>query len=179
MKSKNSVYIGVSIDGYIADRNGGLEWLDAIPNPNQDTMGYVEFTSRIDALVMGRTTFETVCSFDIEWPYQKPVFVLSRTLTEIPKKYADKVFLVNGSLTEVLEHIHNKGFYRLYIDGGSVVQSFLREDLIDEMIISTLPVLLGGGTPLFSDLPSHLNFECVKSTVYLDQIVQNHYQRIR
>ncbi|UTW65449.1 dihydrofolate reductase [bacterium SCSIO 12643] len=179
METKNSVFIATSLDGYIADQNGDIDWLDSIPNPNQEDMGYIEFTSQIDALVMGRTTFETVCGFDIEWPYQKPVFVLSKTLREIPEKYADKVFLVQGSLTEVLKQIHDQGYHRLYIDGGKVIQSFLREDLIDEMIISTIPVLLGGGSSLFADISSRLNFECVKSTVCLGQIVQSHYKRIR
>ena len=85
MIKKNSVFIATSIDGYISDKNNGIEWLHSIPNPNNDDMGYIEFTNNIDALIMGRTTFEIVCGFDVDWPYDKPVFVLSRTLSEIPK----------------------------------------------------------------------------------------------
>lgn len=179
MDQKNRVFIATSLDGFIADKNGGIDWLHAIPNPNQVDMGYGAFMAQIDALVMGRTTFETVCSFPIDWPYQKPVFVLSRTLTEIPAAYKDKVFLVKGTLTEILAHIHQKGFHHLYIDGGATIQSFLQEDLIDEMIITTIPVLLGGGSPLFGDLPQALDFECTASTIYLGKVVQNSFRRVR
>ena len=86
MKGRNTVFIATSLDGYIADINGGIDWLHEVPNPDNHDMGYKTFTSQIDGIVMGRTTFETVCSFDIEWPYQKKVFVLSNTLTKVPEK---------------------------------------------------------------------------------------------
>ena len=177
MTKKNSVFIATSLDGYIADKDGGLDWLHAIPNPDQIDMGYGEFTSQIDALVMGRTTFETVCGFDCDWPYQKPVFVLSNTMTEVPDKYKGKATVVNGPLTEVLNRIHQLGHNRLYIDGGATIRSFLKEDLIDDMVITTIPVLLGGGTSLFGELPKPLDFECVASKVYLDSVVQNTFKR--
>lgn len=175
----NSIFIATSLDGYIADRNGGLDWLHSIPNPDNLDMGYVEFTNRIDALVMGRTTFETVLGFDVPWPYTKPVFVLSNKLKEIPETHIDKAFLVNGPLEEILDKIHNKGFQRLYIDGGSTISSFLKEDLIDEMIISTIPILLGGGHRLFGDFEKELNFELVETKTYLKQIIQSHFRRKR
>jgi len=178
MEKKNSVFIATSLDGYIADKNGGIDWL-SVPGLDEIDTGYAEFTSRIDALVMGRSTFETVCGFDIDWPYQKPVFVLSRSLTEIPEKLSDKVYLVKGTLSEILEQIHQKGYYRLYIDGGKVIQNFLKEDLIDDMIITLIPVLLGGGIPLFADLSKPLDFECKKSTVFIDKVVQNHFTRTK
>ena len=177
MEKKNKVFIATSLDGYIADKNGRIDWLHSIPNPDNIDMGYGEFNSQIDALLMGRTTFETVLGFDIDWPYQKPVFVLSNTLTEIPEKYKGKAYLVKGTLTEIIEDIHKKGFYRLYIDGGKVIQSFLKEDLIDNMVITIIPTLLGSGIPLFSDLPNKLDFECINSRIYLDKIVQNHFRR--
>lgn len=177
MNKRNSVFIATSLDGYIADKDGGIDWLHSIPNPNQIDMGYNEFMSTIDALVMGRTTFETVCSFDMEWPYSQPVFVLSNSLKEIPTDYQDKVFLVKGSLSNVLEQIHGKGYHQLYIDGGMTIQNFLKEGLIDEMIITTIPILLGGGYPLFSDLDTPQNFELVHSKIYLSNVVQNYYKR--
>ena len=128
---------------------------------------------------MGRKTFEVVAAFEGEWFYKKPVFVWSNSLTEIPEKFRGKAFLVKGSITEVLSEIHGKGFHNLYIDGGKTIQSFLKEDLIDEMIITTIPVLLGSGIPLFAELPKQLIFECIKSTRFLDKIVQNHYVRKR
>ena len=98
MEKRNSIYIATSLDGYIADKNGGLEWLDSIPIPENEDMGYVAFTNRIDALVMGRNTFETVLGFDVEWPYKKPVFVLSDSLTEIPESHKSKAHLLKGTL---------------------------------------------------------------------------------
>jgi dihydrofolate reductase len=177
METRNNVFIGTSLDGYIADSQGGLDWLDIIPNPEKIDMGYYAFTAQIDALVMGRKSFETVCSFDIDWPYEKPVFVLSNTLNELPASFQDKAFLVKGPLTEALRHIHQEGYRRLYIDGGVTIQNFLQEDLIDEMIITTIPVLLGGGVPLFGSLPKIQQFELVESKVYLKDIVQRHYRR--
>ena len=176
---KNSVFIGASLDGFIADKNGGLEWLDIIPNPDNLDMGYYSFMEKIDALVMGRKTFETVCGFDVEWPYSKPVFVLSNTLKYIDEEYKDKVILINGSLKNVLSQIHQKGYHSLYIDGGATIQNFLNEDLIDEMIITRIPILLGGGIPLFSDLNKQLIFELKESKVFYNQIIQTHYIRKR
>lgn len=179
MEKKNSVFIARSLDGYIADKNGGLDWLNSIPNPDNIDMGYGEFISQIDAIVMGRKTFETVCSFDSDWPYTKPVFVLSRTLASIPEEYKDKAALIEGSLSGIVEQLNQKGFNRLYIDGGTTILGFLKEDLIDELIITTIPTLLGGGIPLFSELPKALSFEHVDSQVYLNELVQDHYRRIR
>ncbi|MEX0289057.1 MAG: dihydrofolate reductase family protein [Flavobacteriaceae bacterium] len=177
MTKKNKVFIATSLDGYIAEKDGGIDWLHAIPNPENLDMGYVEFTSGIDALVMGRTTFETVCSFGIDWPYTKPVFVLSNSLTKVADAYKDKVELVKGDLKEVVAEIHQKGFPRLYIDGGKTIQSFLKEDLIDEMIITIIPTLLGGGIPLFNGLLKPLDFKCVSTKIFLGEVVQNHFIR--
>ena len=177
MNKKNSVFIATSLDGFIADKNGGVDWLHSIPNPDNNDMGYVEFNNGIDALVMGRTTFETVIGFDIPWPYSKPVFVLSNKLKEIPDSHKDNAFLVNGTLTEILEQIHGKGYGRLYIDGGTTIRNFLKEDLIDEMVLTTIPILLGGGSSLFGDLPNELNFELIGTKTFLNQISQRHYKR--
>jgi len=177
MSKINSVFIATSLDGYIADKEGGIDWLHSIPNPDHIDMGYAKFMSRIDAIVMGRTTFETVCTFDMDWPYQQTVFVLSTTLTEVPANLIGKVQLVKGTLKEILEKIHSQGFNKLYIDGGKTIQGFLKEDRIDEMIITTIPILLGGGSPLFSDLPERLDFECIDTKIYLGKVVQNHFIR--
>ncbi|WP_372758038.1 dihydrofolate reductase family protein [Mariniflexile sp.] len=179
MSKKNSVFIATSLDGYIADKNGGIDWLNTIPNPDNNDMGYVEFNNEIDALVMGRTTFETVLGFDVEWPYNKPVFVLSNKLKEIPESHIGKAFLIKGSLSVILNQIHKKGFHRLYIDGGTTIRNFLKEDLIDDMILTTIPILLGGGSSLFMELPNELNFELIGTKTYLNQITQNHYKRKR
>lgn len=173
----NFVYIATSLDGFIADKNNQIDWLHQIPNPTGDDCGFAEFMQRIDALVMGRNTLEVVLSFDCDWPYSKPVFVLSNTLHRVPEKLSGKVFLVKGELKEVIENLNKQGFKNLYIDGGKTIQSFLQQDLIDELIITTIPVLLGGGIPLFAELKAPLKFKHVKATRYLDCLVQNHFIR--
>ncbi|NKI26964.1 dihydrofolate reductase [Arenibacter sp. 6A1] len=130
----------------------------------------------IDAIVMGRNTFETVCSFEGEWPFSKPVFVLSTTMVSIPAPYHEKAILVKGTLPAILKSIHEKGYKNLYIDGGLTIQSFLKEDLIDELIITTIPIVLGEGIPLFGEIPRSLVFEHLSSEVFLYQIVQSSYK---
>jgi len=173
----NFVYIATSLDGYIADRNGGLDWLQSVSNPDKSDLGYSAFLNRIDALVMGRKTFEMVHSFGA-WPYSRHVFVLSDSLPSLPDGYDEKAELINGSLSDVIKTIHEKGYTNLYVDGGKTVQSFLKEDLINEMIITIIPILLGGGIPLFGELSEPLSFEHVKTEVLLNAMVQNHYRRI-
>lgn len=171
----NIVYIATSLDGYIADKDGGLDWLNATPNPDNQDFGWSVFMDRIDALVMGRNTFETVCSFGGEWPYLKPVFVLSNSLTEIPQAYSDKAELVSGPIAAVVDTLNAKGYSSLYIDGGKTIQSFLEADLIDELIITQIPTLLGGGVPLYGQLTEPLAYEFVNTTVHLKALVQSHY----
>jgi len=173
------IFIARSLDGYIADRHGGLDWLNMVPNPDHLDLGYEKFISSVDAIVMGRATFDVVCSFDMDWPYSKPVFVLSNTLESLAEKYEGKAELINGSLSRILEEIHQKGFTRLYMDGGATIRNFLKEDLIDEITITTIPILLGGGSPLFGELPKEMEFEHVKSVLYLDALVQDTYRRKR
>jgi dihydrofolate reductase len=105
------------------------------------------------------------------------MYVLSNSLKSIPEGYEGKAETIKGSLSEVIESIHQKGYKHFYIDGGVTVQSFLKEDLIDEMIITVIPILLGGGIPLFGELPKQMEFEVVKTEVFLNAIVQNHYRR--
>ncbi len=177
MSKKNSIFIATSLDGYIADKKGGIDWLHSVPNPNNDDMGYLQFMNGIDALIMGRNTFETVIEFDVPWPYNKPVFVLSNKLKEIPESHKGKAFLVHGTLTEILGQIHKKGYERLYIDGGKTIRNFLKADLIDEMLLTTIPILLGGGSSLFGELPNELKFELIETKTFLNQISQRHYKR--
>jgi dihydrofolate reductase len=173
----NRVFIARSLDGYIADKNGGLDWLNSVPNPDQLDFGYSEFIKDIDALLMGRITFETVCAFDCDWPYKQKVFVLSTTLHSVPEAYKEKAEIVKGPVSEILGKINQKGFTNLYIDGAKTIQSFLRADLIDELIITTIPVLLGGGTSLFGELPAKMELEHLESKVYLNALVQDRYRR--
>ena len=175
----NLVFIATSLDGYISDKDDGLDWLQSVPNPDNLDLGWEDFINRIDAIVMGRKTFEKVCSFDCPWPYPKPVYVLSNSLSSLPEEYNGKAELTNGPLFDVLAAIHERGHRELYIDGGTTIQNFLREDLIDEMIVSVLPILLGGGSPLFGELAEPMHFEHVKTEVFLNAVVQTHYRKSR
>ena len=105
MEKKNYVFIARSLDGYIADKDGGIDWLNMIPNPDNIDTGFVELMNKIDAIVMGRNTFEKVLSFNIPWPYTKPVFVASNTLSKVPEKLEEKVELINGTPASIVEII--------------------------------------------------------------------------
>ena len=172
------VYIATSLDGYIADKEGGLGWLDEVPAPAGEDFGFAAFMQQVDALLMGRKTFETVCQFDGPWPYTVPVFVLSRTLQVLPET-PPKVTLLNETPAQALERLRAQGLCHVYIDGGKLIQSCLQADLIDEMRLFTLPVLLGGGTPLFGSLERALPFTHVRTTVHLNTMVESHYTRTR
>lgn len=175
----NKVFIGTSLDGFIARKNGDISFLDTFPFPENDDMGYGQFISSVQAILMGRKSFEKVLSFGIDWPYTLPVFVWSQTLTSVPDNLAEKVFLVSGNLNEVLGNIHQKGFYQLYIDGAQTIQSFLQIDAVDELTITTVPVLIGEGIPLFGPVQSQLNFKCIASKTYENGLCQNTYVRIK
>lgn len=173
----NFVYIATSLDGYIADEKGGLDWLYATPNPDESDFGWSAFMANMDALLMGRKTFEAVCGFDMPWPYEKPVFVLSHTMTEVPHALKEKVELVSGPLKQVVGALKERGFEHLYIDGGETIQGFLAEDLIDELTITRIPILLGAGVPLFGNLDQPMFFEHVHTEVHLNALVQSRYRR--
>ena len=175
----NIVYIGTSLDGHISAPDGSLDWLSYVPIPEGDDLGFSEFMDRVDAVVMGRRTFETVLGFDMGWHYPKPGIILSSTLKTVPEDFADHVQLASGTPSEIVQLANKQGFENLYIDGGTTIQRFLREDLIDEMIITEIPILLGGGDRLFGELDQFIGFELVDSKVLLNQLVKRRYQRKR
>jgi len=175
----NIVYIATSLDGYIATEDGSLDWLGTVPNPLGDDLGFGEFIKTIDAVLMGRLTFETLQGFGIGWHYPVPGIILSSTLQEVPDAFKKSTSLTSGSPTEVVAFAERKGFKNLYIDGGTTIQRFLSSDLIDELIITEIPILLGGGDRLFGSLDDHLKFELVATTTLLGQMVKRHYRRQR
>lgn len=175
----NIVYIGTSLDGYISAPDGGLDWLSYVPIPEGDDLGFSEFMDRIDAVVMGRKTFETLLGFGVGWHYPKPGIILSSTLKSAPEEFADHIQFASGTPSEIVQLAKKQGFENLYIDGGTTIQRFLREDLIDELIITEIPLLLGGGDRLFGELDQRLGFELVDTKVLLNQLVRRHYQRKR
>ncbi len=174
-----NVFIATSLDGFIARRDGGIDWLDkanAVVTPGEDC-GYAEFMAGTDALVMGRNTFELVMGFP-QWPYgDKPLVVMSRTLTALPPGAPAGVSLSSQSPADTVAGLATLGLTRLYIDGGKTIQSFLAAGLIESMIITKIPVLLGTGIPLFGALPADFWFEHVWTRSYSFGFVQHKYRR--
>jgi len=174
----NVVYIATSLDGHIAKKDGSIDWLMEVPNPGNSDYGFSEFMDRIDGIIMGRNTFETVVSFE-EWPYNKKVFVLSKTLKSLPNGYQEKAQIVCGEIKDIVESLHKEGFINVYVDGGKTIQCFLQEDLIDELIITRIPIILGSGIPLFTDIDQELKFKVVNTEVLNQNLVKSTYLRIR
>jgi len=172
----NSVYIATSLDGYIATLNGGVEWLNCLSNPTESDYGYHEFIDGIDAIIMGRKTFEMVSSFS-PWPYNKKVFVLSHSMKEVSPALVDQAEVVSGDLNNIVKKLHKAGYHNLYIDGGKTIQSFLKKNLIDELTISKIPILLGEGIPLFSASHAMMQFEHCSTEVFEGGLVKSHYKK--
>jgi dihydrofolate reductase len=174
----NIVYIAASLDGFIARTDGSIDWLMEYPNPEKSDFGFASFLDRIDGIIMGRKTFEVVLGF-AEWPYNKPVFVLTTSLKEIPAHLRNKVELCQGDLKKLLAQLVNKGISDIYIDGGQTIQSFMKLDLIDELIISRIPIILGSGISLFKNLEAEYKFKHISTDVFSNGITKSHYLRER
>jgi dihydrofolate reductase len=168
---KASVFIATSLDGFIARANGGLDWL---PAAGGEPHGYDEFMAGVDALVIGRKTFETVLAFDT-WPYgRKPVFVLStRALAAAPLGAA--VESMSGPPAHIVSQLEARGIRHVYLDGGITIQRFLQAGLIQRLIITRVPVLLGTGIPLFGPVPHDIILKHVGTRQYASGLVQSEY----
>jgi len=145
---KASVFVGTSLDGFMARINGALDFL---PPGGGEPHGYDEFMATVGALVIGRNTFDTVLTFD-PWPYgKKPVFVLStRALPPVPPGAV--VEQMSGTPAEVVLLLAARGIRHIYVDGGITIQRFLQAGLIQRLIVTRVPVLIGSGIPLFGPL---------------------------
>ena len=168
------IFIASSLDGFIAREDGAIDWLEERGSSDEDH-GYEPFMAGIDAILMGRGTYEKVLEFE-PWPYEKAVVVLSSTLagSAVPERLAGKVRVVNLSPQAVLAMLHAEGCKRLYVDGGQLIQSFLREGLIEDMVLTLIPVLLGGGRKLFGALAADISLEHLSTTSFPSGLVQLH-----
>jgi len=171
------VYIGISLDGFIARPNGEIDWLTKFGD-KEAFDSYDEFMSEIDAIVLGRGTFETVLKFP-KWPYDRPVFVLSNSITEVPESFKDKISAISLPPAKVLTFLSEKGLKSAYIDGGKVIQSFLADDLIDELTVSRAPILIGKGISLFGTIDFDIQFSHIQTKVCSNGMVRSHYKRQR
>jgi len=168
-----SVYVGTSVDGFIARQNGDLDWL---PTGGDEPLGYDEFIASVDAIVMGRKTFEKVLSFGA-WPYgDKQVVVLSSHPLDLPAASGGTVEQMSGSPAEIVSTLAARGAHHLYVDGGITIQRFLRAGLVDRLVITRVPVLIGDGIPLFASLPHDIPLCHVVTRSYPSGLVQSEYE---
>jgi dihydrofolate reductase len=172
---KASVFVGASVDGFIARRNGDLDFLDAGGN---EPHGYDEFMATVDTIVVGRKTFETVMGFSA-WPYgDRRVVVLSSRPLDLSAAIArgGVVEHMNGTPAEIVARLAASGARHLYVDGGITIQGFLRAGCIQRLVVSRVPVLIGEGIPLFGALSRDVLLRHVATRSYPGGLVQSEYE---
>lgn len=167
------LYIATSLDGYIARENGDIDWLSAVEAPDED-YGYKEFLASVDTLIMGRKTYEQVLTFT-RFPYpEKKCYVFSKNVKP-NDEYAE---FWNGGAADLLSRIRNREGLNIWLVGGAeIVREFLHKDLIDEYIISILPILLGGGIALFQSGGREIPLRLRDATAFPSGLVQLFYGR--
>ena len=168
-----SVFIGTSVDGFIARSNGDLDWL---PEGGGEPHGYNEFIATVDAIVIGRKTFETVLGFDA-WPYgDTRVVVLSSQPLDLSAVRTGVVEQMGGAPADIIARLAATGAHHLYLDGGITIQRFLSAGLIERLVITHVPVLIGDGVPLFGALPHDVRLRHVVTRDYPSGLVQSEYR---
>jgi dihydrofolate reductase len=169
---KLSVFCGVSVDGFLARPNGTLDFLDA---GGQEPHGFEEFYSSIDVMVIGRKTFEVVQTLGT-WPYgKKPVVVLCSGALDFSSIQDGAVEQMSGEPAEIATRLEARGFQHAYVDGGITIQRFLAAGLIDCLVITRVPVLIGAGIPLFGALPHDISLSHIATRSYKGGLVQTQY----
>lgn len=173
---KASVFIATSLDGYIAREDGSIDWLGGGTSEAGDDFGYKEFIDSVDVIVMGRATFETLLGFDA-WPYgDKRLVVLSSRTPNIPDRRKESVEVMSGSPMQIVGELSKRGVNHLYVDGGKTIQGFLAAGLIQRMIITVIPILIGSGIPLFGALPGDVGLTHIGTTSFPNGFVQSTYE---
>jgi len=168
---KATVFVGTSLDGYLARTDGTFDFL---PSDGGEPHGYDEFMATVDALVVGRNTFDVVLAF-AAWPYgDKPVVVLShRPLPPVPP--GARVERMSGEPADVVSKLSARGIGHIYVDGGITIQRFLEAGLIQRLIVTRVPVLIGSGIPLFGPLKGDIKLQHVATRHYASGLVQSEY----
>jgi dihydrofolate reductase len=168
-----SVFVGTSVDGFIARLDGGLDWL---PEGGGEPHGYDEFIASVDAIVIGRKTFEIVLAFDT-WPYgERRVVILSSRPIDLSVVQGGRVEQMAGPPAQIVSRLAASGANHLYIDGGETIQRFLREGLIQRLVITRVPVLIGTGIALFGSLPHDIRLHHVMTRHFASGLVQSEYR---
>lgn len=170
---KLSVYIAISIDGYIARENGNLDWLETVALPDED-YGYSKFLESIDAIILGKNTYEVAAQPD-EWPYKgKRSIVLSSTL----KSVREDAQLYHGDLENLVLSLYKEGIRHVWVDGGKTISQFLELGLINTIILSIIPVILGTGIPLFQYIKKESFCRLVTTRSFRSGLAQLQYEVI-
>jgi dihydrofolate reductase len=166
-----TVFVGASVDGFIARPDGGLDWLPAVSEEH----GFTELMATVDAMVVGRGTFETVLGFT-GWPYQQtPVIVLSSRPLDLSALRDHPVEQMSGEPAEIVARLEARGVKHIYVDGGITIQRFLRAGLIQRLIVTRVPVLIGQGIPLFGTLDADVRLRHVRTRDFPSGLVQTEY----
>lgn len=177
MTTQCAVFIATSLDGFIAREDGSIDWLNEANQsvPPDEDCGYSQFMADVDVLVMGRNTFEQVLTFT-PWPYgSTPVVVMSRKGLELPSTVPPCVSVSSEPPAVIIERLSQQGIKKVYLDGGQTIQSFLAEGLVNRITVTTIPVLLGKGKPLFGSLPADVKLQHKSTKAYPFGFVQSEY----
>jgi len=170
------VYIATTLDGFIARKDGGLDWLPSPGEESESDSSFDTFLESVDALVMGRNTYDMVQSFGV-WSYgDKPVFVLSHRPIDPPQDSVARVEAISGTPGKIVSDLADHGLKNLYIDGGETIQEFLRAGEIHRIIITRIPVLLGEGIPLFGELEDDVILKCIRTEKLANGLEQAEYE---
>lgn len=180
MRPTFSVYIATSLEGFIARTDGAIDWLHGDSEaeiPGED-FGYAVFAEQTDCMVIGRGTFEAVRAFE-PWPYAgRRVIVLSNSMSSPPNGFEDKIEVRNSAPAALAKELYDSGVRHVYLDGGKLIQSFMRAGLVDDMIVTRLPILIGAGRPLFGPLETDVRLKHDWTKIYDNGFVQSRYERI-
>lgn len=170
------LFIAMSLDGYIARENNDISWLSIVENPNED-YGYSTFVQDIDTVIMGRKTYEKVISFGIEFPHNgKKCYVISRTKTG----YDENIEYYSENLDILISDLKSKEGKNIFVDGGAeVVNELLKLDMIDEFVISIVPIFLGSGIRLFKDGRPEQRLNLISSKEFMTGLVQLRYEKLK
>ncbi|MCW8914352.1 MAG: dihydrofolate reductase family protein [Magnetovibrio sp.] len=176
MMTTAHAFMGMSLDGFIARQDHSLDWLMKFDTTDEDH-GFDAFMDSVDGLVMGANTFKTVLGFD-SWPYTKKVVVMTRSLSpqDIPAELQDKVRLSSQSPEELMQQLRDEDWSRAYVDGGQLVQSFIRSGLLADITLTILPTLIGSGVRLFGALDADQDLELMNSQSFGSGFVTNCYK---
>lgn len=182
---KCSVFIATSVDGFIAKLDGSVDWLHSVGNlevdmGNQADMGFNDFLTSIDCLIMGRKCMDAISNMNLtaeQWPYGNTrIIVLSNTLKEAPDNLKGKVEIYSGDLNALLSRLKDDGYKHAYIDGGKTIQEFIKLKLINAITITTAPIILGEGIPLFGKTNQEIKLEQADSITFPNDFVQISYK---